>query len=202
MNIPVITISREKGAGGRPVADILQQRLGDPWKIYDQETMEQIAKNPEMKQFFFNNIKAASENDIDEVIKKALGERFFQLDPYYQNLMQLIAAIGLRGNAIIVGRGANFLFPGALKIRLIAPVDQRVAWVVKYEYTSEEEAKKSIEESDMQRHAFIHNVFGHDQRLLHNYDLVIRRSPEILLEDAADVIVGLSKRIFVPHHLA
>lgn len=43
---PLITISREMGSGGRPIAQLVAKKLGNPWKLFHKEIVEEIAKSP------------------------------------------------------------------------------------------------------------------------------------------------------------
>lgn len=191
---PVITISREKGSGGRPIAYMTAEKLGEPWKVYHQETLEQIAREKEMNTWFTQQVEASAEPQIKKIIDQALDGRYGKLDQYYQTLIRLLAIIGYRGHAIIVGRGANFLFPQALKVRLICTLEQRIQWIMEFEHVSHKEAVHLIEQSDQQREDFIRGIFGVDQKIPHHYDLIIKTSYHIKLKDAADTIVHLARR--------
>lgn len=193
---PLITISREKGSGGRPIAYIIAEKLGPPWKVYHQEIVEQIAHEKEMKEWFSQQTGAEAMNAATEVLDKTFGQRFHELSTYYQDLTKLIAVIGNKGHSIMVGRGAHFLFPTALKVRLICSPEQRTQWLMEYEHVSHKEALNLIEESDQRKDEFIRAVFGHDHKVPYHYDLIIRTSSNIKLEDAATTIVHLARRRF------
>ncbi len=194
---PLITISREKGSGGKPIAYLTAEKLGHPWKVYHQDTLEQIVNHQqEMSSWFKSQIGTDSRVIVDELIRNRIGDRFDTLQKHHKDLVTLLTAIGTKGHSIIVGRGAQYLFPEALKVRLICKLDQRIEWLMKYEHVSYNDAIRLIEESDSKRGNFIKDLFGHDPQIPHHYDLIIKTSEEIKLEDAAATIVQLAKRRF------
>lgn len=194
---PLITISREKGSGGKPIAYLTAERLGHPWKVYHQDTLEQIvAHQEELSNWFKSQIDNETRDMVNTLIQSRIGERYNALSQYHKDLVLLLASIGTKGNAIIVGRGAQYLFPDALKVRLICKIEQRIEWLMKYEHVSHNEASQLIHESDSQRENFIKGLFGHDPQTPHHYDIILKTSEHIKLEDAAATIFQLAKRRF------
>ena len=193
---PLITISREKGSGGRPVAYHVTSELKDPWKIYDQDTLEQIARENEMKAWFESQTDEKTRLAIEEKIKKTFGPRFSELSQYYRDLITLLTTVGYKGYAVIVGRGGHILFPRALKIRLICALEQRISWIKRFEHVTTQEAVKMIQDSDMRKDEFVRTLFNHDLKIPYHYDMILRTSDNIRLEDASAAIVHLAKRKF------
>jgi cytidylate kinase len=107
-----------------------------------------------------------------------------------------MSLVGLRGYSIILGRGANFLFPHALNVRMICQLDQRIIWQMTYEHITRTEAIKRIEESDRERKEFVESLFNHNHTRAYHYDIVIRTGPDVTIEDASDIIIDLTKRRF------
>lgn len=193
---PIITISREKGSAGRPIAYLLAKKLGDPWQVYHREIIEELAKETELEQDLIDEVDEGRVPLIKQLVNNLLGQKQLSLNAYYKHLLHILATIGARGHAIIVGRGANFLFPHALKVRIIAERKTRIDWIMKYEKISYREAVKRIDDSDSQRDEFVQTLFQHSQRKAHHYDIVIRTGPDIDVEEATDLIVYLAKKKF------
>lgn len=194
--LPIITISREMGSGGKAIANLVAKRLGGRWKVYDQEIIDEIAKEAHLERNLVQSIDEKRLPLADELISEIFGRRFLNMSGYYKHLIKVLSLIGQRGHAIILGRGANFIFPQALKIRIVCEMSQRVAWEMTYEGISRSEALKRIEESDEERKRFVTTLFNHDQRKAHHYDMIIRTGPNLMIEDATDLIVELTKRRF------
>ena len=118
------------------------------------------------------------------------------MNSYYKHLLHILASIGTRGYAVIMGRGANYLFTDALKVRIVSSMEDRIQAMIKYEHITAREAKKQIEQSDIERNEFTRGLFQHDPRKAHHYDLIIRTGKDVDVEDAADIIVSLAKKKF------
>ncbi len=195
-NHPLITISREKGSGGRPIAYLVEKKLGKPWKVYHEEIVDEIGRETHLEKELVKEIDEVNIPMIEEIIADFFGRRYLNLGTYYKSLIKILSTIGHRGNAIIVGRGAEYLFPNALKIRIICEMEQRIKWMMQYEKISKHEAERQIEESDRKRGDFLKAAFNHDPKKAHHYDLVIRTGHALSIKDAADLIVFAAKRRF------
>lgn len=193
---PVIVISREKGSGGRPIAYLVTKLLGAPWKIYHKDIIDEMAEETTLEKKVVEDVDEAKTPIMTQLLNNIFGKKYLTLNEYYKHLLHILAIIGNRGHAVIVGRGANFLFPHALKVRIVSTMKTRIEWVMKYEKISYKEAVRRIEESDRKRVEFTKTLFQHDQQKAHHYDLVIRTGDELSVEDAADLIVYLAKKKF------
>ena len=194
--LPLITISREMGSGGKSVANLISSYLGKPWMVYDHEQIDKIAKNKQLEEKLAQSVDSKKLPLVDIIIAKTFGKRFPRLSGYQRHLIKVMTLVGLKGYTIILGRGGNFLFPHALNIRMICQFDQRITWQMTYEHISRAEAVKRIEESDKERKEFVHSLFNHNHCKAYHYDLAIRTGSDITIEDAANIIIDLTKRKF------
>jgi len=193
---PLITISREKGSGGRPIAFLVAKELGVPWAVFHKDIVEEIAKETRLEKELIEVVDEAQIPLMTQLVDNVLGKKYLDLSNYYKHLVRILFTIGQRGNAIIIGRGANFLFPKALKVRIICEMEERIRGVMKYEKVNRREAVDLIEKSDRERTHFTQSLFQHDPRKAHHYDMVIRTGKNISLEDAAAVIVDMARKRF------
>ncbi|MCL4363719.1 cytidylate kinase-like family protein [Patescibacteria group bacterium] len=194
--LPIITISREMGSGGKPVANLVANRLGGKWKVYDQEIIDEIAREAHLEKQLVRSIDEKRLPLVDELVAEMFGRRYLNLSGYYKHLIKVLSLIGQRGYAIILGRGANFIFPHALKIRIICDMNQRITWLMTHEAVSRIMAVRKIENSDEERRMFVQTLFNHDHKKPHHYDITIRTGPNLTVEDASDIILELAKRRF------
>ena len=193
-NGPLITISREKGAGGRIVAAELAKKLGGKWDYYHRDILEKIAQETNVS---LEDVKKVDEKDIpylEGVFGSWIGQEYLSFSRYTKTLLKVLADLGNRGYVIIVGHGANFLFKDALKVQIIADFEQRIAWLKKYEKLSEKDAKTLIKKSDKERHDFIYNLFGQDVYDPKHYDVIIKTSEDLTAKDVADIIARIAKK--------
>ena len=194
--LPIITISRERGSGGKPIAFLIAKKLKGAWRVYDRDIVEEIARETTIDPELVGQLDEHQSSAIKEILNTIFGKKFLSINAYYKHLLHTLASIGTRGNAIIIGRGANFLFPNALKVRIVSKVEDRVQAMVKYEHISVKEAKKQIDQSDKERTKFAFSLFQHDARKAHHYDIVIRTGKNIDIEEAADIVISLAKKKF------
>lgn len=194
--LPIITISREKGAGGRIVAKKLAKKLGKKWDYFDKDIVEKIAEESKTSTKRVKEIEEKHIPYFQDFIESWIDENGFNLNTYHKNLVKVLYELGNRGNAIILGRGANFIFNNALKVRIIADRDQRIKWLMQYEKMTEKAAKKDIEETDKETNKFIADLYNKDITDSKNYDLVIKTSPSLPVEEAVDIIARVAKKRF------
>lgn len=194
--LPLITIAREKGSGGRPIAYLIAEKLGKPWKVYHKEIVEQIAKETDLKKELIREVDEKKISFIDQMIADFFGKKYLNLASYHKHLLKVLSTIAQRGNAIVVGRGGQILFRNAFKVAISADRQQRIEWIVRYEKVSKNEAVRRIEKSDAERLEFVKAVYNKDPRDMHLYDLVIKTGENMSIEEAADLIVKEAKRRF------
>lgn len=194
--LPLITFSREMGAGGRPMAKLVAKKLGRKWQVYHEEIVDKIAEEAKLEKKLVSEIDENQASAVDEFLSDFFGRRYLSLSAYHQHLTKILTAIAKKGNVIIIGRGGEYLFPEALKIRVICEMEQRIAWEMAFEKITRREAIKRISESDEKRDKFIEELYGHNERKPHHYDLVIKTGPDFSIETAADLIVRLAKKRF------
>lgn len=195
-SLPIITISREKGSGGRPIAFLVAKKLGVPWAVFHKDIVEEIAKEVHLEKELIEEVDEAQIPLITQLIDNVLGKKYMNLSGYYKHLIHILSTIGHRGHAIIIGRGANFLFPMAFKVRIICEMEERIRGVMKYEKVNRREAEELIEKSDRERANFTQILFQHDPRKAHHYDMTIRTGKNLSLEDAASIIVDTARKKF------
>ncbi len=108
-------------------------------------------------------------------------------------LEELIISRALRGNVVIVGRGANFLLgdvAGVLRLRTVAPLEVRARRVALREDIGIDRATELVSMVDQQRRAYVAQLFGADWAAPTAYDLVINTA-RLTMDQAVTTIVDL-----------
>jgi cytidylate kinase len=98
----------------------------------------------------------------------------------------IILEYALKGNVIIYGRGGQDLLEGigsTLRVRIIAPFEERVERWAEREWLDPDRARKLVRKSDQQRAGFIKYYFDRDWDDPLGYDMVI--NTERLTVDSA-----------------
>lgn len=191
---PLITISREYGSGGSIIAKKLAKKLGAGWKVFHDEIVSEISKDTRLEKKLIREVDENKIPLIDEVIGDFFGKRYVNLNTYAKSLVKTLSTIGNRGNVIIVGRGANYLFPSALKVRIVGDMEERKRAIMKYGHTSTAKAERLTLQKDKERVNFTRTIFNHDPRKAHHYDMIIKTGSHLSVDDATSIIYFLAKR--------
>lgn len=182
---PVITISRQLGSGGTLIARRLAEQLG--WGLWDKELVDAIAKDASVSRRIVESFDEKTVSEIDVLARTLTGEPEVGGFLYRRHLVRTLLSIARHGNAIILGRGANFLLPKALNIRIVACEQTRVKRVMGEEDLSREQALERIRNSDHERQTFVRNIYGRDVNDPLAYDLVI--ASDSFTEDSIIAII-------------
>ena len=119
----IITISHQMGAGGPEIGMALGQRLG--FHYVDQELISDAVRR--------YGVAEEKLSHLDET-KPSLFERFDTETRYYITVLQTtLLEFAEADNVVLMGRGGQWLLrgiPHVLRVRIIAPFEQRVRrWI-------------------------------------------------------------------------
>ena len=112
---------------------------------------------------------------LEDWISTLVNEKHLWADQYLKHLMRVVGTIGKHGQAIIMGRGANFMLPpnGTFAVRIIAHLDRRIQNVSRDFGVTSEEARRRVLRTESDRRAFVRKYFHANVTDPANYDLVI-----------------------------
>jgi cytidylate kinase len=169
---PVITMSRLPGAMASELARKLAKDLDIDF--FDQEIVEKIAESADKSKRVVESLDEQDRGILEEWIT-ALGENHMWSYEYLQHLTNVVGTIGAHGHAVIVGRGASFILPRevCLRVLVVAPLLVRIKNVMVKFKVSDKEATRQVTRTDAERKAFIQKYFQADMMDPTNYDLVI-----------------------------
>jgi len=182
---PTVTISRQYGSGGHGLALRLSEGLG--YQVFDRELVDTIAGDTKFRKATLESLDEGTLSTIHLWVEALLRGRYFDENDYHKHLLKVLLAIAGHGRAIILGRGANFVVKEAVKIRVVAPLDVRVAQVAEREGLSSDQARRRIELVDQERGAFVRRHFGADVSDPAEYDAVLN-SGSMALGHIADLV--------------
>ena len=187
--IPVITLSRQPGSGGKFVAKAVADRLG--LDIFHQELINAMAENADTSTRVIRTLDERGFSMIEDWVSAAISDRHLWPDEVSRVLMRVIGTIGRHGNAIIVGRGANFILPpeNRFRVRVIAPLEMRVNRVAETFGVTKEEAKRRVLRTESDRRAFVRKYFHSDISDPANYDVVLNAGT-LSVDSSAAAICG------------
>jgi len=176
----IITISREMGSGGIPIAHKVAEKLG--YRLIDGETITEAAEAYGLSPEAVEQADEKPPHFVDTLDSKQF------LDLHLIELIILEAA--LKGNVVIYGRGGQDLLQdisSVLRTRIIAPFEDRVERWSEREWLDPDRARYLVRKSDQQRAGFIKYYFDRDWEDCVHYDLVI--NTQRLSEDMAVQVI-------------
>ncbi len=186
-DLPVLTISREPGSGGRIIGEKLSARL--EFDLFHQEVLHEMARSAKVSAQLLKTLDEKGLSVLDDWIASLVDTRHLWPDQYLKHLMKVIGTIGRHGRSILIGRGANFILPAErrLSVRVIAPLEMRAAKVAEAFDLSKDEARRRVAKTDSERKAFIRKYFYADIADPLNYDLTVNTG-SMSLDEAVDVV--------------
>jgi hypothetical protein len=189
-----IAVSREAGARGGTVARLAGKRLG--WQVYDQELLEFMAQDAVARQGLLDSLTPAClawvESRLAE-LRKLKG--FAPPDPPERGesmtaLARLVLALAAQGEVVLIGRGAGCILPreSTLNVRVVAALQERVAYFSQWQRLSLAEAAEKVRARDARRGDFLSTHFGRSPDEVHQYDLILNTG--LLGEEACAELVA------------
>ena len=186
---PVICISRDLGSGGRAVAIQLAERMN--LDLMGKDIIDSIAENLHQQRRMIDMLDERGQESLERWIDGYLHGAPVEYDEYAKALIKVVRAAALHGSVLFLGRGANWVLglEDAFCVRIVAPLEKRIARVMEYESVSRDEAAKIIWDTDRQRAEFVKKVFHREYNDPSAYHLTLNCGPfsedeavEIILE--------------------
>jgi len=201
-----ITISRQMGAGGSYIGQIIAKRLG--LKYVDREVLHLAAQEFGCDE---KTLAARSER-ISSFWQRILGGLSFGAPDSHYNppplgnfsdrelfdkQTQILKRLASQDDCVVVGWAGVYLLPrhrGMFSVFCHAPKSFRVKRIMNiYQDLTEERARALVTESDRTREIYFSEMTGHDWTCARNYNLSIDTSLQPF-EEIAQLIMQLSDR--------
>lgn len=184
----ILTISREYGSGGRDIGQMTAERLGyqyvDKERLF-QDLVEAGARWGQVAQ------------EVDEVCPTLWERHDWQYRGYVAQVEALILAYAAADNVVIIGRGGSFLLRGvpfSLRVRLVAPVKERIERIMVRESLGREAAARLITKVDGERACFIKANYGKEWDNEDVYDLTLNTA-SLTYDQVVDLLAkGLKEK--------
>ncbi len=185
--VPLITISRQLGCGGRDVANTLGARLH--WPVYDRELIDEMVRKSHASRELVLDVDEQVTSRALLWMEAIVTQELFDHDDYRSLVLQILASLADKGSAIILGHGANFAprHHPRLDVRIVAPLESRVERLVRCQGITQSQAILAIRRSDQGRRDFTRRVYQGDWDDASNYDLVISTG-KLAVSEAAGLV--------------
>jgi cytidylate kinase len=202
--MPVVTISRQFGAGGSSVAEIVAAELHAD--VVDKKLIQEVARRLQV-----STSEVAAEDERPRPLLERLVRSFSTLEPamgvgwsppYPDPLFdprqaiielteQVINEVADGGNVVIVGRSAGFCLrgrPNVFRVFLRAPEAVRVKTLMDRFGLGEAEARRRMHETDANRAAYTRQLYKRDWCDPDEYDLIVNTG-RLGYQAAAEIIL-------------
>lgn len=166
----VLCISRQFGAGGKTLGQRLARRLG--WTFVFNDVLIEVAKEAKVSTEWVEAVdkeagdwlmRFVSKLVASDFIERHLGENLhdFDEDRYRKFLGKVINAVAERGNAVILGRGAQFFLANradALRVLLVADYEDRIKFMTDHYNLSKDRAAQLVDKEVRRRNRFVESL--------------------------------------------
>lgn len=195
-SLPAITISRETGAGGLAVAELVSELLqkgapkrGVAWTVFDKNLVELVLDDLHLPTRLASVLPENKVSGITDAI-----EELFGLHPSSWTMVhktsETILNLAMLGGVILVGRGANVItgdLAHVFHVRLVGSIDRRAERIMSRHEVSRKAALQLIASEDKGRARYLKKNFGQavDDPML--YHLTIN-TDRVACSEAAQMI--------------
>lgn len=181
----ILTISRQYGAGGLTLGQKVARRLN--YEFVDRALLAKVAKEAGVS---LQTVEAAESEAGDRLLRlvsslvssdfmqRHVGEEKLDFDEkkFVKFVTKAINEIADQGNAVIVGRGGQFVLrdrPDAVRLLLVAERSERIAFIQRKLKISQEDAEAVVSREEDRRARFLGNFSNGKPDDPCNYHLVI-----------------------------
>ena len=200
----VITISRQFGAGGKTLGQMLADEL--EYTFADSEIVTKIAQAANVSETWVENVEKEAGGKLSRVISsmvnkslvgKVLKDERGYIDEqiYLDYLIVMIAQIAEEGNAVILGRGSQYILrghPDVVHVLLINEFENRVKFMMGNYDMSYSKAASTIRSEDKRRANLYRRIGKTDFDSPDLYHLVLNMA-DIDLDTAKGMVLDLVK---------
>ena len=159
----IVTITRQFGSMGRPIARAMSEQLGIEY--YDRDIVDEISKNLNLPVSTISNLEErySSPNFFNMVFPLGFSTAQKQ-EQIFEEQTKIITKLADKESCIIVGRCADYLMrnhPRHLNIYIYSSYENRLKNCIERLNMEEDEARKMIQEVDKAR-ANYHRRFANN----------------------------------------
>lgn len=189
MHIPVITISREYGSGGRAIGERLAKELGIPF--YDKELILMAAKESGLSEEYIKKTEQMKSTSF--LYGLYMGAQQLPMnDQIFLVQSKIIRQVAEEGPCVIVGRCADYVLrnqEGVLNLFIHAPLEERIARAKEEYHVEVPDVRSYVLKQDKSRAAFYEHFSDRTWGRAENFHLSINST--IGLDISVDLILAL-----------
>lgn len=177
-----VTISRQAGCGAlivaEKVANYLQARMSPnalPWVVFDRNLMEKVLEDHDLPTYlarFLPEDRVSQFEDFLIELSAVYPPSYKVVEHTSETMIKLVG----RGHVILIGRGGNLVtagLPHMLHVRLVAPLEKRIAFASEAYHMTEAKAREFCLHEDLGRQRYLKKYFNADVNDSTLYHLII-----------------------------
>ncbi|HID21339.1 MAG TPA: cytidylate kinase-like family protein, partial [Planctomycetaceae bacterium] len=177
------------GTRGSHIGRTVAEELG--WSYVSGHQIESLADRLRKEGELREAAELGLDNNIVELFVEQENQPLLTKDEYGDSIIRATLYYALRGEVVLVGRGAPFVLPPerGLSVKLVASERYRVEQFMRAAGAKREEATRKVRKIERSRRTFVRRYFGIDIDDPNLYDLMVnveRLGPD----QAADLIVA------------
>jgi cytidylate kinase len=167
-----VAVSQAVGSAGGQVARQLAERLG--WPLFDKEILQHMAGDDQVRTRLYEKMDERDTNWLESMLRNLL-QGDYRKEDYLYRLGEAVLALARQGPAIFLGRGADLVLPRdrGLRVRFLAPHEDRVAAYAEQNQCDREAARTEIARAEREREEFFRRCFGQPKVNPTRFDLMI-----------------------------
>ncbi len=192
----VVTITRQFGSMGRPIARMVSERLGIEY--YDRDIVEMTSKNLQLP--------VSTISDVEESAKTAFFNMNYPLgmgtttiqDSIFSVQKKIIIDLAERESCIIVGRCADYILwdrKNIFNVFIYAPYEARLSNCIERLNLRPDEAKKMIASVDKARESYHRHYCGYSMSDKEHKHLMIDSSL-LGIEGTCEILTDVIRKKF------
>jgi cytidylate kinase len=195
---PCLTISRDFGCNGYPVAELLRelmmQRTGDEWVLIDKAILEAVAQRHNISEDILQHL-GEKNHTLDEVLA-TFSPRWKSDQEYFRLLCRHVISLAEQGNVIIIELGGGIItrhIENSYHFRLYGSMEFKISTVVRRLDIDPEAAEKLILKQQKQRDHFHRDFLNQDTHDPALYDMLFnneRIQPARIAHTIADFVTA------------
>jgi len=195
---PCLTISREFGCEGYPVAELLRelmmQRTGDEWVLIDKAILEAVAQRHNISEDILRHL-GEKNHTLDEVLA-TFSPRWKSDQEYFRLLCRHVISLAEQGNVIIIELGGGIIarhIEDSYHFRLYGSMGFKIHTIMRRLNIESEAAEKLIIKQQKLRDHFHRDFLNQDAHDPALYDMLFnneRIQPAQIARTIADFVTA------------
>jgi len=201
----VITISRQFGAGGRSLGEMIARELD--YRFLDDSVIQELAKKAKVTTDAVKDMERSGGSVISKMISSMLsrdyierligeGKGYIDEDIYVELIKDVLTNFAREGNVVLLGRGGQYVlkdFEGAFHVLLVSDMENRIKFMQQFYDMTDAQAEKSVEHGD-DRRRHLYKRLGHTDYDSPNLYHIVLNMSRVSLDSALETIVTLVRK--------